>query len=52
VFDMIDRAYYERRAREEIVKAEKCLDPSARRTHLIMAEAYRQNARELLGNRE
>ncbi|QUT05177.1 hypothetical protein KFK14_19595 [Sphingobium phenoxybenzoativorans] len=52
MFDMIDRAYYERRAREEIEKAENCLDPVARRTHLIMAERYRQQVRELSGDRE
>lgn len=44
MFDTIDRAYYERRARDEIEKAENCLDPCAKRAHLAMAEKYRQKA--------
>jgi hypothetical protein len=47
MFDKIDRAYYERRAKEEIEKAENCLDPCARRTHLGLAEGYRQKMLEL-----
>ncbi|WP_253183231.1 hypothetical protein [Sphingobium phenoxybenzoativorans] len=47
MFDTIDRAYYERRARDEIKKVENCLDPCAKRAHLAMAEKYRQKAAAL-----
>jgi hypothetical protein len=52
MFDKIDRAYYERRAKEEIEKAENCLDPCARRTHLALADGYRQKMLELAPNIE
>jgi hypothetical protein len=48
VFDHIDRAYYERRAKEEIEKAENCVDPCAKRTHLGLAAHYHEKLRELL----
>jgi hypothetical protein len=47
VFDRIDRAYYEGRAREEIEKAENCLEPCAKRTHLGLAAHYHEKLREL-----
>ncbi|WP_171905878.1 hypothetical protein [Sphingobium phenoxybenzoativorans] len=42
--DMIDRAYYERRAKEQIEMAEKSTDACAKRTHLILAAEYREKA--------
>jgi len=47
VFDQIDRAYFERRAREEIETAENCVDPGERRERLARAAELARKARDL-----
>lgn len=47
MFDQIDRAYFEKRALEEIEKAENCVDPSERRERLSKAAEFARKAREL-----
>ena len=47
MFDQIDRAYFERRAREEIETAENCVDPGERRERLARAAELARKARDL-----
>jgi len=41
---MSDSEYFERRAKQERASAAQALDPSARRAHLHLAEAYERKA--------
>lgn len=48
--DSADRAYYERRAKEQIEMAKKSNDPCAKRSHLILATHYQDKANGLTAN--
>ena len=48
--DGLDRAYYERRAKEQIEMAEKSNDPCAKRTHLVLAMQYQGKAKGPVAN--
>ncbi|GFZ85060.1 MULTISPECIES: hypothetical protein [Sphingobium] len=45
--DVSDKAYYERRARSEIRKANTIDDPTAKRVHLALAANYLKQARSM-----
>jgi hypothetical protein len=47
MFDRIDSAYYERRAQEEIEKANNTDNPCAKRAHLNLAAEYMEKMRSL-----
>jgi hypothetical protein len=40
-----DQSYFERRAREARLQAERCVDPAIRHLHLEFAAAYTRRAR-------
>jgi len=42
-----DRAYFDRRARQERLRAEATEEPFLKRAHLRMAEAYERRVREM-----
>jgi hypothetical protein len=48
VFDEIDRAYYERRSKEELEKAESADDPAVKHVHLSLSADYAQKAKALV----
>ncbi|WP_070151059.1 hypothetical protein [Sphingobium phenoxybenzoativorans] len=47
MFDRIDRAYFEKRALEEIEKAENCIDPGEKRLRLAAGADFARKARAL-----
>ncbi|PZU65217.1 hypothetical protein [Sphingobium sp.] len=47
-----DKAYYERRARTEIRKANMTSDPSAKRVHLALAANYLKHVRSMEADAE
>lgn len=44
-----DAVYYSRREQEEIAAAKESSDPAVRQIHLLLADKYRQLARNALG---
>lgn len=48
MFDQIDRAYYERRFRDELQKAAETSDAGVKRVRLSLAAEYAQKAQSLI----
>ncbi|HUD91228.1 MAG TPA: hypothetical protein VMR39_06550 [Sphingobium sp.] len=45
--DISEKAYYERRARAEIRKANLTSDPTAKRVHLALATSYLRHVQQI-----